>query len=137
MPRFVAHNLMVLRPKTPIDQPLLCWENMILLEADFDADLWDLAASRAHEVDTSSEFEMRSEYPVESRWEFAGTRKIVLVREDAEGDQLSAGDELSFNRLYLRDEIAVNLYAQGEECELIAGDEQNDQGPRLMPRKSR
>lgn len=136
MPWFVAHNLMVLRPKTPIDEPLLCWENMVLLEANYDADLWDLAAKRAHEVDTSIEYEMRSDYPVESRWEFAGTRKIVLVRNDAEGDHLSTGDELSFNRLYLDDEIAVNLYAQGLECEVIAGDEQNDHGPRLVPRKS-
>ena len=43
MPWFVAHNLMVLRPQVPIDEPLLCWENMILLEADFAADVWGMA----------------------------------------------------------------------------------------------
>ena len=133
MPWFVAHNLMVLRPKTPIDEPLLCWENMILLEAEHDANVWDMAAKRAVEVDASDDFAVTPYYSVQARWEFAGTRKIVTVRQDSDSDSLSHGDELTFNTLYL-DEDAVSSFVTGGECDAIVGDETNDPPVRNMNR---
>lgn len=81
MPWFVAHNLMVLRPQTPIDEPLLCWENVILLEAEYDAKVWEMAMKRAIDVDASDKFEMTPHYSVPARWEFAGTRSAVFHME--------------------------------------------------------
>ena len=134
MPWFVAHNLMVLRPQVPIDEPLLCWENMILLEADFAADVWGMAKSRALDVDASEDFEKTPHYPVPARWEFAGTRKIVTVRQDSDADGLSCGDELTFNTLYLHDQDTIECFVSGVECDIIAGDETDDPPVRNMER---
>ena len=101
---------MVLRPQEPIEEPLLCWENMILLEADYEEDIWAIAAKRAIEVDASDEFEKTPNYLVPARWEFAGTRKIVAVRQDTDSDKLSCGDELTFNTLYLNDQSAIDCF---------------------------
>ena len=115
---FIAHTLMVLRPERPIDQPLFCWENLILLEAEDDADVWSMAEKRALEVDTSDEYELRSEYSVPSRWEFAGIRKIVEVRNDTEEGRLVSGDELSYNTLLLDGQEDVDRFVSGDQCTL-------------------
>ncbi|MBL9161308.1 MAG: hypothetical protein JNL18_01055 [Planctomycetaceae bacterium] len=99
MPWFVAHNLMVLRLETPIDEPLLCWENMILLEEEYDSNICEMARLRAIDVDSSDEYTLTPHYAVPARWEFAGTRKIVIVRQDSDGEGLNNGDELTFNAL--------------------------------------
>lgn len=136
MPWFAAHNLMVLRPESPVSEPLLCWENVILLEAEYDSDLWELAARRAIEVDASDEYAITPHYTVPARWEFAGTRKIVTVRQDSDGDGLASGDELTFNTLYL-DENAINSFVSGEECDAIIGDEIDDPPSRNIKRQSK
>lgn len=133
MPWFVAHNLMVLRPQTPVDDPLLCWENMILLEADYGDDIWDLAAKRAIDVDAGDEYSLTPYYSVPARWEFAGTRKIVTVRQDSDDNRLSHGDELTFNTLYLEPD-AVKSYVDGRECDAIVSDETDDPPARNMKR---
>ena len=135
MPWFVAHNLMVLRPETPIDEPLLCWENMILLEAEYDSNVWEMAMRRAMDVDASDEYTLRPDYPVPSRWEFAGTRKIVEVRQDSDGVGLANGDELTFNTLYL-DEEAIDTFISGEECDAIIGNEAEDPPARNLTRQA-
>jgi len=125
---FVAHALMVLRPQRPVDQPLFCWENLILLEAELDADLWSMAEKRALEVDASKEYERHSEYPVPARWEFAGIRKIVQVRNDTEEGRLRSGDELSYNTLLLDSQEDVDIFVSGDECSLrLAKDRADDE----------
>jgi hypothetical protein len=113
---------MVLRPETPIDEPLLCWENMILLEAEYHSNVWEMAMRRALDVDASDEYTMGPDYPVPSRWEFAGTRKIVEVRQDSDGAGLANGDELTFNTLYLNAD-AIDTFVSSEECDVIMGNE--------------
>lgn len=136
MPWFAAHNLMVLRPQTPVDEPLLCWENIILLEAEYDADILEMAAKRATDVDVSDGYSMTPYYPVPARWEFAGTRKIVTVRQDSDGDGLANGDELTFNTLYL-DPSMIDSFVSGEECDVIIGDEIEDPPSRNMERQKK
>jgi hypothetical protein len=126
---------MVLRPETPIDEPLLCWENIILLEAEYDANVWEMAMRRAMDVDASDEYTLRSDYPVPSRWEFAGTRKIVEVRQDSDGASPANGDELTFNTLYL-DKDEIDKFVSGGECDAIIGNEADDPPARNLTRRS-
>ena len=137
MPWFVAHNLMVLRPQSPVDQPLLCWENMILLEAEYDSNIWDMAKEHAMNVDASEEYVLTPHYCVPARWEFAGTRKIVTVRQDSDSAGLSHGDELTFNTLYIDDQHGINLFVSAAECDAIVGDETNDPPVRNMNRPNK
>lgn len=136
MPWFAAHNLMVLRPETPVTEPLLCWENIILLEAEYDSDIWGMAARRAINVDASDQYAMTPYYSVPARWEFAGTRKIVTVRQDSDGDGLANGDELTFNTLYL-DQNMIDSFVEGDECDAIIGSENEEPPSRNMERQNK
>ena len=117
---------MALRPERPIDQPLFCWENLILLEAEDGADVWSMAEKRAIEVDRSDEYELHSEYPVPSRWEFAGIRKIVEVRNDSEEGKLVSGDELSYNTILLDGQEDVDRFVSGDPCTLRLAKDHRD-----------
>jgi hypothetical protein len=87
------------------------------------------------DVDASDEYTLRPDYPVPWRWEFAGTRKIVEVRQDSDGVGLANGDELTFNTLYL-DEEAIDTFISGEECDAIIGNEAEDPPARNLTRQA-
>lgn len=127
---------MVLRPETPFGEPLLCWENIILIEAEYYSDIWGMAAKRAIDVDVSDEYTMTPYYTVPARWEFAGTRKIVTVRQDSDGDVLANGDELTFNTLYL-DQTMIDSFVTGDECDAIIGSENEEPPSRNMECQTR
>ena len=95
-----------------------------------------MAAQRATGVDVSDEYTTTPHYPVPARWEFAGTRKIVSVRQDSDCDSLANGDELTFNTLYL-DPSMIDSFVSGEECDAIIGDEIEDPPSRNMERQKK
>lgn len=125
MPWYVAHALMILRPQHPVDQPLYCWENLLLIWAAEGSDPWEVAQNRAAE-DATAEFEMAPPYEVPSRWEFGGIRKIVEVRHHQSEDELGSGDELSYNIMQFRDDGEIERFVSGQECQVVHGD---DLGP--------
>jgi hypothetical protein len=130
---FVAHTLMVLRPNQPIDRPLFCWENLILIEAEHDDDLWAIAEARALDVDATTEFEMHPVYDVPARWEYAGTRKIVWVRNDTIEDKLVSGDELTYNTLLFGCQEEIDRFVAGAECNVRIADDSNELPIRRSP----
>lgn len=117
---------MVLRPNRPIDRPLFCWENLILIEANHDDDLWAIAEARTLDVDTSAEFEMHPGCGVPARWEYAGTRKIVWVRNDTVEDKLVSGDELTYNTLLFDSQQDIDRFVAGAECSVRIADDSNE-----------
>ncbi len=136
MPWFAAHKLMVLRPETPVGEPLLCWENIILLEAEYDSDIWEWQQSEQLMWTHPTNTQLTPYYTVPARWEFAGTRKIVTVRQDSDGDRLANGDELTFNTLYL-DQTMIDSFVSGDECDAIIGSENEEPPSRNMERQTR
>jgi hypothetical protein len=95
---YVAHALMVLRPKVPMANPHFCWENLLLIEANENEDPWQIAEARARE-DSQEEFSMQPPCPVPSRWEFAGIRKVIEVLHNVEDERFASGDQLTYNAL--------------------------------------
>ena len=119
---YVAHALMILRPQQPIDQPLYCWENLLLISCADGSDPWKIAEKRAAQ-DATQEFELAPPYSVLSRWEFAGIRKVVEVCHHRSDDELRSGDELSYNTLQFSNETEIQRFVAGHKCEVIHVDD--------------
>lgn len=100
-----------------------------MISAEEGDDLWAIAKERAL-TDVTTEYTLAPPYPVPSRWEFAGIRKVVEVLHDEQHQKLGSGDELSYNTLLFEDEAEIRNYVAGKECQLRLG---NDEAPELGP----
>jgi len=112
---FAAHLIMYVKLKGKRQSRFPVWENIVLIEADSEAQAFHKAEQRGRleEGDDEGSFRWGSQ---PARWVFAGVRKLTTC-EDPE-TRPSDGTEVSYSELELDSQEAVAQLVAGEPVAL-------------------
>jgi len=109
MPWYVAHTILAVKFKEGMQRTVTAWENVLLVQADSDAEAVAKAEYRArsYEGDAEGTFSWEGR---PARWEYAGIRKIIRCPDD----QLADGSELTFSYFVVPDTDTLRVLVEGE-----------------------
>lgn len=115
--RYAAHLILAVDTDGPADRPIPFYENVVLVQADTDAEAMRQACrlGRAEAAADPGDFRWGGQ---PARWRFVGVRKLIECQPPAGRERLGYGSEVTYSQMAVRSEADLQRLAAGEPVEV-------------------